>query len=480
MFRTARLCAATLGLALIAMGCATNPVTGKKELSLVTTSDEAQIGKEGYGAVKAEYGFYDNAAVQGYVNGVGQRVAKASHLPDLAWTFTVIDDPAVNAFAMPGGYIYVTRGILAYLNSEAQLAAVLGHEIGHVTARHTARSITQQELAGLGLGVVSVAVPGFQKYGQAAQTALGLMFLKYSRDNETQADQLGVEYSTGASYDSREMPATYTMLKRIAEAAGSSLPSFLSTHPDPGSREERTTALSQQATAGKTGLIIRRNEYIRQQDGIVFGVDPRQGYFEAEHYYHPGLGFQMTFPAGWKTQDSRQSIMAQSPDQSSAIQVTIVDAGGRTPRDYVSNLQSSGKISGATGGNETIGGYPAWVGRLQVTNSQGQSSVLDAAYIQKSPQQMFEVLGLPGQYESSILATARSFRALTDPARLNPEPDRIRVVAAPRAGTFQDVVAGLGAQAVDVNTESILNNTFPDQTVQAGELIKIVIPGRRR
>jgi predicted Zn-dependent protease len=306
------------------------------------------------------------------------------------------------------------------------------------------------------------------------------MFLKYSRDNETQADELGVQYSTAAGYDSREMPGTYAMLKRVAEAAGSSLPTFLSTHPDPGAREERTTALSKQATTGKTGLIIRQNEYIRQQDGIVYGVDPREGYFEGSQYYHPGLGFQMTFPSGWKTQDSRQSIMAQSPDQSSAIQVTIVDAAGRSPRDYVSDLQAQGKIGGARGGSETIGGYPAWVGQLRVTNSQGQASVLDAAFIQKSAPQMFELLGLPGQYESAILATARSFRPLTDPARLDATPDRLKVVPAPRSGTFQEVAQGLGPQAVKVDEESILNNTFPDQTVQAGELIKIVVPGRRR
>ena len=479
MFRTARLFFFAVLVGLLCLGCATNPVTGRRELSLVTASDEAQIGREGYTAVKAEYGFYDDPAEQAYVNSVGQRVAKASHLPNASWTFTVIDDPAVNAFAMPGGYIYVTRGILAYLNSEAQLAGVIGHECGHVTARHSAQSITQQQLAGLGLGIVSIAVPGFQRYGQAAQTALGLMFLKYSRDHETQADELGVQYSTGAGYDSREMPLTYAMLKRVAEQAGSSLPTFLSTHPDPGSREERTSALAQQATAGKTGLLIRGNEYIRHQDGIVFGADPRQGYFEGQHYYHPTLGFQMEFPGGWKTQDSRQAIMAQSPDQSSSIQVTSVDAGGRTPRDYVSDLQRGGKIGGAEGASETIGGYPAWVGRLQVTNSQGQSSILDAAYIQKSAGQMFELLGLPGQHEGEIFSTARSFRALTDPSRLNAEPNRVKVVTAPRTGTFQEVVGGLGPQAADVNTESILNNVEPDQTVHAGELLKIVVKGRR-
>jgi predicted Zn-dependent protease len=479
MFRTATIPAAVLALALTVTSCATNPVTGKRELSLVTTADEAQMGKEGYTAARSEFGFYDDPAVQTYVNTVGQRVAKVSHLPNLQWTFTVVDDPAVNAFAMPGGYIYVTRGILAYLNSEAQLAAVLGHEIGHVTARHTARSITQQQLAGLGLGVVSIAVPGFARYGQAAQQGLQLMFLKYSRDHETQADDLGVLYSTAAGYDSREMPGTYSMLKRISDSAGSSLPTYMSTHPDPGQREQRTAAESQQATAGKTGLIIRRNDYIHQQDGIVFGQDPRQGYFEGSQYYHPGIAFQMTFPAGWKTQDSRQSVLAQSPDQASMIQLNLVDTGGKSPADYVAALQSAGKIGGAQGGNETIGGFPAWIGRLQAQDANGQAMVLDAAFIQKTPQQMFQVLGQPGLNESAILASARSFRPLSDPARLHPEPDRVKVVTAPRSGTFQQVISGLGPQAANVDQEAILNNTYPDQPVNAGELIKIVVPGHR-
>jgi predicted Zn-dependent protease len=305
------------------------------------------------------------------------------------------------------------------------------------------------------------------------------MFLKYSRDHETEADDLGVQYSTAAGYDSREMPSTYAMLKRIAAASGSSLPTFMSTHPDPGQREQRTAAESQQATAGKTGLIIHRNEYIRHQDGIVFGQDPRQGYFEGAQYYHPGIGFQMTFPSGWKTQDSRQSILAQSPDQSSMIQVTVVDAGGRGPGDYVAALQSGGKIGGAQGGRETIGGFPAWVGRLQVSDANGQAMVLDAAFIQKTPQQMFQVLGQPGQNEAAILATARSFRPLTEAGRLHPEPDRVKVVTVSRAGTFQQVISGLGPQGASLDAEAILNNTFPDQPVNSGELIKTVAPGRR-
>ena len=166
--------AAGLGLgALLLAGCAINPVTKRSEISLVSPAQELEIGKQGYPAVIAEFGLYDDPALQAYVNGVGQKVARVSDLPDLEWHFTIVDDPAVNAFAMPGGYIYITRGILGYLNSEAQLAGVLGHEIGHVTHRHTASQITQQQLYGLGLGLASILSPTFQRYSGVAQQALG-------------------------------------------------------------------------------------------------------------------------------------------------------------------------------------------------------------------------------------------------------------------------------------------------------------------
>ena len=180
----ARLALFLLGLAILSaliVSCATNPATGKREFSLVSADQEAAIGKEGFPATVAEYGLYDDPSLAAYVDSIGQRLAKSSELPNLSWHFTVLDDPVVNAFAMPGGYIYITRGILAHLGSEAQLAGVLGHEIGHVTARHSARQITQQQLAGLGLGLASAFSESFRQYSGAAQQALGLIMLKIGR-----------------------------------------------------------------------------------------------------------------------------------------------------------------------------------------------------------------------------------------------------------------------------------------------------------
>ncbi len=478
----ARACGLML-LALLA-GCATNPVSGKRELSFVSSAQEAQIGHDGYQAVLQEYGVYDDRHLQAYVDSVGQRLGRVSHLPNEPWKFTLLDDPTVNAFAMPGGYIYITRGIMAHLNSEAQLAGVLGHEIGHVTARHSAAQITKQQIAGVGLGIAGIVSPGFAQYSQAAQSALQLMFLKYSRDNEAQADELGVQYATAAGYDPREIPATYAMLKRVADQSGQRLPGFLSTHPDPGNREERTRALAAKAVVGKSGLIVRERAYVQQLDGVVFGRDPRHGYFEGTHYYQPELRFQITLPEGWQTADSKNAVTAASSDQTSQMQMTLAAKNGLSPTAYVTQLQSSGRIAGAGGSTETIGGYAAWSGHVLVVDQSGARQTLVAAFIRTSPDLMYEILGKSPEVgdagDDQILRAIHSFRELSDPARLAVRPDRVKVIAAAHSGDFLALVQAQGAQAVGMDETAILNNAFPDQTVNAGELFKIVLSGRGR
>ena len=466
-------------------GCATNPVTGRREFTLVTPEQEAAIGKEGYPAAIAEYGLYDDRVLAAFVDSVGQRVGRVSDLPNQKWTFTVLDDPAVNAFAMPGGYIFITRGILAYLESEAQLAGVLGHEIGHVTARHSAKQITQQQLAGLGLGLASVFSETFRNYGGAAQQALGLLMLKYSRDDETQADALGIRYSTAAGYDPREVPRTYATLARISERAGQRLPAFLSTHPDPGDREQRTTTLAAQAAQGKSGLIVHGREMLQREDGLVFGEDPRQGYFEAGRYYHPQLAFEMSFPAGWQTQNGRAAVTAVAPQNAGVMQLSMApNAGNLGPEDYVAALARDGRIASSSGGSESIGGWPAWVGRVTVPGANGAAAKTLVAAFVRNARDLFQFLGqtaaVGDAYESAIFASIRTLRRLQDPARANPTPARIRLVRAPVSGTFTDVFARLGSAGLTLEEAAILNAVEPTQNVNAGEMIKVVDPDHRR
>src|SRR5262245_35362220 len=196
--------------------CARNPVTGKREIVLVSESQEIAMGQQSDPQVREEYGVTENNALQSYVATMGRKLVAVSHRPGLEWHFTVVDSPVVNAFAIPGGYVYLTRGILAYLGNEAELAGVMGHEIGHVTARHSVRQITRQQFAEIGLGVGGVLSPTFGQLGNLAGSSLGLVFLRFSRDDERQADRLGVEYAARGGWDPREVSNFFEVLSGLS------------------------------------------------------------------------------------------------------------------------------------------------------------------------------------------------------------------------------------------------------------------------
>ena len=185
-------------LGLVLTTCSRNPVTGKKELSLMSESQEKALGLESDPQIQAEFGMYADSSWQRFLREKGQAMAKISHRPTLGFQFRVIDSEVVNAFAVPGGYVYFTRGILAHFNDEAQLMGVLGHEIGHITAKHANEQYTKQTLAQIGFAAGMILSPQFRQFGNLANTGIQLMFLKFSRDNETQSDKLGVEYSSKA------------------------------------------------------------------------------------------------------------------------------------------------------------------------------------------------------------------------------------------------------------------------------------------
>lgn len=462
-------------LALV-VGCSVNPATGRHEFSLVTPAQEAALGREGHAATVAEYGVVDDPALAAYVDSVGRRVARASERPDLPWTFTVLDDPAVNAFALPGGYLYVTRGLLAHLQSEAQLAGVLGHEVAHVTARHSARHITQQQLTGLGLGIASMVSETFRRYSGTAEQALGLLLLKYSRDDETQADELGVRYAVAAGYDPREMPATYRTLDRIAERAGGGLPGFLSTHPDPGQRAERTAELAARAVQGRADLQVRGRPYLERLRGLVYGENPRYGWFEGARFYHPAIGFELEFPAGWRTQHTHTALSATSG--SGTLQLTLArGAAGRTPAQQVAALAAEGRFADARGGEERFGPWPGWVGTVTAAGPTGQPRSLVLAFVRTSEQVMLQFVGRgasPGDVgEQDVLAALRSLRPLSDPRRASVQPVKLRLQSAPSAGAFRAVWGSLGTGLVAVEEGALINGLEPDEGLLKGQTLKL-------
>ena len=478
---------ATMALALLATlltmqsSCATNPATGKRQISFVSRNKELEMGKDADPAIVAEYGLYADSSLAKYVDTVGQRVGKASHLPDLEWHFRLLDSPVVNAFAIPGGYIYVTRGILAYMNSEAQLAGVLGHETGHVTARHSAQQMTQQQIASVGLIAGTLFVPAFRPYGGVAAQSLGLLFLKYSRDHETQADELGIGYAVKANYDPREVPATYATLKRIGERQGQSIPSFLSTHPDPGDREIRTRQLAMASVSSSQQLLIRSAEYRQHIEGLIFGEDPRAGYFEDNRFYHPGLAFQVILPDGWKTQNTPAALLAADEGLGAMMQMTLGTTRDQTvtPAEYIDTLRVRQSVVSATGRTEQFRDFPAWVGTI-ILNTEGGQSPFVAGFVRIGPGQFLEVIGQSkgGAANDQIYQSIRSIAALRDPAKLNVQPDRLSVQPAKRTATFATIWADFGPLAISVEDGAILNGTRATSEIQAGTPIKIVKKGR--
>ncbi len=410
--------------------CATNPVTGKRELALVSESQEIAMGQEGAKQVEASIGLVNDPALQAYVSNVGRKLAAKSERPNLPWRFGVIDDPTPNAFALPGGPVYVTRGLMSLMDSEAELAAVVGHEIGHITARHSVAQMSKAQLAQLGLGLSMILVPQTQSLGNVLGSGLQLLFLKYGRDDERQADDLGFQYALRESYDVREMDDVFAALERVGELQHqSALPSWLSTHPAP---EERIQRINQKVAA-LPGLpaspVLNRAEFLGRVDNMVYGDNPRQGFFRGGEFLHPDLRFRVSFPNGWKTQNMTQAVMAGSPQQDAAIQLTIAQGSVDAAAQNFFNQQG---LQSSQVGRDNVNGLPAVTGYFRASMQDGSTVEGLATFISYGGA-TYQLLsytagGRLNAYDQTFRSVARSFGPLNDPQALNVQPNRIHVM----------------------------------------------------
>ena len=272
--------AALITAALVTViSCAVNPVTGRKQIMLMSEAQEVQLGLSYDPQVLASFGEYNSPALQSWVQAKGTEMGKLSHRPNLEYHVKVVDSPVVNAFAVPGGYIYLTRGIMANLNNEAEFIGVLGHEMGHIAARHSVSQQTKQQLGTLLLIGGMIASPKFANYAEQAMQGLELLFLSFSREDEREADALGSEYATKMAYDGTKMADFYKVLIRmnLSEAEGG-VPTFLSTHPDPG---DRYNAVLRNTKAWQDSLKlpsykVNGDSYLQMIDGMIYGEDPKQ------------------------------------------------------------------------------------------------------------------------------------------------------------------------------------------------------------
>jgi predicted Zn-dependent protease len=468
-------------VALTAGGCVVNPATGKRELSLVSESQEIAIGKQNDEAIVAEMGLYADEELQRYVSDIGQAMAAKSERPDLPWTFRVVDDPVVNAFALPGGFIYMTRGILAHFNNEAELASVLGHEIGHVTARHSAQQLTKAQLAQVGLlGGLILAPERAQQFGGLAQQAMQVLFLKFSRDDERQADDLGLRYLINDGYDPRPMPDVFETLRRVGEAAGGErLPGWLSTHPAPENRALRIAQQIDTLGVDVTGRSTDRDEYLRMIEGVTFGEDPRHGYFRGALFVHPEMAFRLEFPSGWKTSNMRQAVVAVSPNQDAAIQLTL--SGAESADAALRAFLAGQSVQGAGSWRPEVRGLSSAGTAFAAATQQGSLRGL-AAFVEHGGR-VFELLGYSvgerfSAYDTEIARALSSFGSVTDRALLDVEPRRLEIVRVPSTMTAEELARRFDA-TVPPEQLLLLNGMDAGATFQAGRSYKVVRGGPR-
>ncbi|MGH7700383.1 MAG: M48 family metalloprotease [Gemmatimonadales bacterium] len=468
---------AVAALAALALsGCARNPVTGGLELSLISESQEIRMGREYDPQVIATMGLYPDSALQRHVQELGTRLAARSERPQLPWTFRVVDDPVVNAFALPGGFIYVTRGILAHFKSEAELAAVLGHEIGHVTARHSARQLSRQQLAQIGLAVGSIVSPEVERFSGIAGAALGVLFLKHGRDDERQADDLGLRYMRRGGFDAREMPDVFTMLERVSAAhGGGRTPEWLSTHPNPENRRARIEQQIASLPPDSLGRVVNREAYLARLDGMVFGDDPREGFFRGSEFIHPALRFRLRFPDGWLTQNQKQAVVAASRAQDALIQVTLAEQA--TADRAAGAFFGQQGVSGGVASRLPVNGLPAVSAPFAARTESGELHGV-ATFVEHGAR-VYRLLGYAPEarwrsYESDARRALGTFQRLTDPALLDVQPWRVDLVTVDRRATLADLARQRPSPA-SLETLALINQRATDATLAAGERVKWVV-----
>lgn len=488
-----------LAVMAVVAACASvrNPVSGELEHTVMDEQSELREGQKAHQEVLREYRVLAHPVVQEYVRAVGLKLARASHRAHLDWKFTVLDSPEVNAFALPGGYIYITRGLLAYLNDEAELAGVLGHEIGHVTARHAAQRATRQQVAGVGVllaNILGAALEGRGLSGaadfssQTAQLAAAGYLAAYSREQESQADRLGADYLARNHYAPARMVDVIRALQAQerfaadqAREEGRPPPrsgGWLATHP---SNDQRLRDIEQVArpAAGATAVAANegRERYLAAIEGIPFGESSEDGLTRGRHFFHGPLGFALTAPPGWRLQNGSEALLIAERRGEAAVVLRPVPAqAGENPEEVLRNLLQlpSGRITAVT-----INGFAAAAFSGSVRSAQGMREV-DATVIRGPARRHYLFLHVArdmpalGRWRETMRTVEQSFRALSDAERREARPWRIRSVTLPKGGLAELARHAPAALERPEAQLRLLNGVYPSGELAPGTRVKVV------
>jgi predicted Zn-dependent protease len=468
---------------LFSAGCTQNPVTGQSEFTgLMSPEQEKSIGASQHQEIIKQYGgVYIHPGIQAYVNEIGQKMAQHSERKDVTYRFTVLDSPVVNAFALPGGYIYITRGILSLANSEAELAAVLGHEIGHVAARHQASRYSQGVLTQLGATVLSTAI-GLPAASQAIGLGSNLYLSSYSRGQETQSDQLGVRYLVAAGYDPMAM-SDFLRAMNIEQTIEAKLDgkqerraSYLSSHPDIGQRvgEARAEALkvsvSSEPMRGET-------RYLSMIRNMSFGDSSTQGFEKGDVFYHPELGFAFDIPSSFNIDNKPQRIAVEGQDGSVMVLDIKKAEGLNRPEDYISEIWLKGEGRGQIEMMNVNGLQAATTSVQAMINNQSVDVRLIAIPWDNQDFVRMQILIPNGASVDAINDLKRlsySFRRLSERDRNSIRPYRIELIKAGAGDTIESLSAQMGVSQNKLERFAALNALNPNTPLISGKMYKVV------
>ena len=468
---------AALGLCLLAAtGCATNPVSGESDFVLMSEEQEIALGKQNHIEVMKQYKVYEDPELQAYVENIGQKLGVAGHRGHLEYTFTLLDSPQVNAFALPGGYIYITRGIMAYMNNEEQLAGVLGHELGHVTARHGVRQHGTQTAASV-IGVLATIATGSQQVAEASDQLGGALVSGYGRQHELEADRLGAEYLARTGYDPEKMLGVVGILKNQEE--------FELQRAREEGREPRVyhgVYASHPENDDRLQEVIRaadkfKNPDARQTDpeaflglmeNVTFGDSEGQGIVRGHRFYHKALNFTVAFPPGWRIENQPTQIVAIRQDDAAAMIVNLDKLqGSESASEFLHRkfpkLEEGQKLDKGAYTGTLNGKTPFGVTRFRVTSvPHGDHAFIVAGFAKEN------------RPDQDFLDTAGSIRKLESSEIKLATAKRINLVRAKSGDTFEKLAArsDLGKYAED--QLRLLNGMYPDGEPRAGQLIKII------
>lgn len=486
--RTASL-AAVCAAALTAFGgCASNPVTGRPDLVFSSEKAEIEKAKQVHPLMLQQFGGpYEDIQLQQYVNEVGQRTAKAGQRPELQYYFTVLDSEDINAFTTGGGYVYITRGIMNYLNSEAELAAVLGHEIGHINARHPVRQQTQSTISGIGAAAIGIFTGSGDLAGLANYAGAALIH-GYGRDNELEADRLGAEYLQDTGLAPEHMIDVVRLLKnqemfevqraREEHRDPRIYHGVFSTHPDNDQRLREVVKAAEKLENHGDKVDPGRERYLRAIDGLPVGNSRAQGVFKGNRFYHANLGFTLAFPSGWTVENKTNRVMAIAPKKDSVLQMqTVAPPPNTGPKEFLSRMLA--RQNAGQGEAMEINGLQAYTAVVRSANT--DFGVVPARYVVIYHNNLAYVFagaskassGAPSA-DAMFMSTVKTFRRLKRSEFAQAEPYKIRTIRANANTRIADLARSSPIKKYPAELLRLMNDLYPDKEPQPGQLLKIV------